>query len=73
MDLSHEERTEKLEEQYWKYVEDNQGERIKVQYAADLSSKEFGSGFPSDPNDPYTTHPWNLGNMDQLKNSMLQI
>eukprot|EP00344_Euplotes_crassus_P012057 CAMPEP_0196998582 /NCGR_PEP_ID=MMETSP1380-20130617/3931_1 /TAXON_ID=5936 /ORGANISM="Euplotes crassus, Strain CT5" /LENGTH=633 /DNA_ID=CAMNT_0042415199 /DNA_START=28 /DNA_END=1929 /DNA_ORIENTATION=- len=71
--LSHEERTKEMEKQYWKYVEDNQGERICVQYAADLSAKEFGSAFPSDPSDPYSSHPWNLTNMDRLKNSMLQI
>lgn len=71
--LSHEERTKELEKEYWKYVEDNLGERIKVEYAADLSSQEYGSGFPQFSDSEYSTHPWNLNNLDQLKNSLLQI
>ena len=72
-DLSHDERTKEIEKQYWKYVEDNFGEKIEVQYAADLPSTEFGSGFPSDPTNQYSSHPWTFNNMDKLKNSMLQI
>ena len=71
--LSHAERTVELETQYWKYVEDNIGEKIEVQYAADLPAKEFGSGFSTDPNNEYSKHPWNFNNMDLLNNSMLQI
>lgn len=44
--LSHDERTVELEKEYWRFVEDNVGEKVKVEYAADLSSQEFGSGFP---------------------------
>jgi len=71
--LSEKERGLELEKEYWQYVEDNVGERIKVEYAADLSSKEFGSGFPMYSDNEYSVHPWNLNYMDQLKNSLLQV
>lgn len=35
----------KLEKEYWNYVDNNVGEKINVQYAADLSVTTFGSGF----------------------------
>lgn len=71
--LSHEARTKELEKEYWKQVEDNLGERHRIEYAADLSSNEFGSGFPRFCDNEYSSHPWNLNNMDQLKDSLLQI
>ena len=72
-DLDPKQRALELEKEYWRYVEDNIGERMQVQYAADLSAKKFGSGFPQYCDNEYTNHPWNLNHMDQLKNSFLQI
>ena len=72
-DLNHDERTEELEKEYWKIVEDNIGERVEVEYAADLSSQEYGSCFPQHCDNEYSNHPWNLKKMDQDKNSLLQV
>ena len=71
--LSHEERTAALEKEYWRWVEDNIGEKIKVEYAADLSAREFGSGFPIHWDNEYSVHPWNFNNLDKARNSLLQI
>jgi hypothetical protein len=71
--LSQKERTIEIEKEYWTAVEDNIGDRIQIQYAADLSARKFGSGFPQYSDNEYTSHPWNLNYMDELKNSMLQI
>jgi [histone H3]-trimethyl-L-lysine4 demethylase len=35
----------KIEKEYWNYVENQMGEEIKVEYAADLPVKIYGSGF----------------------------
>lgn len=35
----------KLEKEYWNYVDNQVGDPIKVEYAADLSTTHFGSGF----------------------------
>lgn len=71
--LSQKERSLQIEKEYWKIVEDNIGDRIKVQYGADLSAEKFGSGFPKFSDNEYVRHPWNLNNMDEVKNSFLQI
>ena len=34
-----------IEKDYWNYVENNQGDPIKVLYANDLPTSKFGSGF----------------------------
>jgi [histone H3]-trimethyl-L-lysine4 demethylase len=71
--LSHKERTLELEKEYWKIVEDNLGKKVVVQYAADLSSEIYGSGFPKHCDNDYSSNPWNLNNINQLKDSLLQI
>ena len=71
--LTHEQRTVELEKEYWRVVDDNIGERIKVEYAADLSSQEYGSGFPQFSDNSYASNGWNLNNINQLKDSLLQI
>lgn len=71
--LNHKERTLELEKEYWKIVEDNLGKKIVVQYAADLNSDNFGSGFPRHCDNDYSSHPWNLNNLNQLKDSLLQV
>jgi hypothetical protein len=35
----------KLEKDYWNYVDNNVGEPITVEYAADLAVTTYGSGF----------------------------
>lgn len=35
----------KLEKDYWNYVDNQVGDKIRVQYAADLAVTQFGSGF----------------------------
>jgi hypothetical protein len=72
-DLPHDERTVELEKEYWKYAEYNLGDRVTVEYAADLPSQRYGSGFSADPNNQYSKHPWNLNNFDRVKNSLFQI
>ena len=34
-----------IEPKYWNYVENQVGEEVKVEYAADLNAKKYGSGF----------------------------
>ena len=34
-----------MEREYWNYVDNNAGDRIVVEYAADLPTTKFGSGF----------------------------
>ena len=36
---------EKLEKDYWDMVENNVGPRTRVEYAADIPTGRFGSGF----------------------------
>jgi hypothetical protein len=35
----------KIEREYWNYVENQVEPRVRVQYAADLNVKQYGSGF----------------------------
>ena len=58
-----------LEKEYWNYVDNNVGEPLKVEYAADLSVTHFGSGFGREGQplldqrtEEYIDHPWNLNN-----------
>ena len=60
---------EKIETDYWNKVENQVGEEEKVEYAADLNAKKYGSGFgtktmPKIPEGSasYVDHPWNLSN-----------
>lgn len=34
-----------IESKYWDYVEHQIGEEYKVEYAADLNARQYGSGF----------------------------
>lgn len=59
-----------IERDYWNYVDNQVGEKIKVEYAADLPTTKFGSGFGREGQkvlDPrqkeYLDHPWNLNNL----------
>lgn len=62
----------KIEKDYWNMVENQVGPRMRVQYAADLNVKQFGSGFGCKDQNPrladhrakqYLDHPWNLSNL----------
>jgi hypothetical protein len=60
---------------------DNQiGPLIQVEYAADVPTSQFGSGFGRkgqavihSQQKEYESHPWNLNNLPQHKNSLMQF
>ena len=69
-----------IEKSYWDHVDNQMGKDLKVEYAADLDAKRFGSGFGNrtqkilhekQPN--YTTHHWNFANFQNQKNSFFQF
>ena len=71
---------EELEEEYWNMVDLQQGEELRVEYAADLDTKEVGSGFGrpgqkiiNDKQAEYADHPWNLNNLPHGSNSLMQF
>lgn len=62
--MTHEERIKRIESKYWHdFVEFQKGDPVEVEYAADLETDIFGSGFSTSSDDPYTSHPWNLLNL----------
>jgi hypothetical protein len=66
--------TIEIEKEFWKLVENNESERVKVEYAADLPTSDFGVG--EDTNSKYKSyseHPWNLNKMHMKNNSLLQF
>lgn len=71
---------EKIEEQYWDYVENQVGDQVKVEYAADVPVNVFGSAFGrfnqkvmSARQTEYVNHPWNLNNLMNQRNSLMQF
>lgn len=51
-----------VESEFWRLVADIE-ETVEVEYGADIHCTTHGSGFPTaerQPNDPYSTDPWNL-------------
>ena len=67
--------------QQWSWSVDEKYD-LSVEYAADLPSKKYGSAFPTkfrgrltDTHDPddMKSHPFNLNNISQAKNSLFQI
>jgi len=61
-------------------VENQVGEPLKVEYAADLNANKFGSGFGTqgqkvvhESQSNYCNHQWNLCNFQRQKNSILQF
>ena len=61
---------EKIESDYWDMVDNQMGPDRLVEYAADISTQQFGSGFGRpgqrviDPRQTeYLRHPWNLNNI----------
>ena len=65
-----------LEKKYWDMVENNSGQRTQVEYAADIATNKFGSGFErsglySQTQKSYADHPWNLNNIPKAYNSLM--
>ncbi|KAL2018137.1 hypothetical protein VTK56DRAFT_1213 [Thermocarpiscus australiensis] len=51
-----------VEREFWRLVADLE-ETVEVEYGADIHCTTHGSGFPTiekDPDNPYSTDPWNL-------------
>jgi len=67
-----------LEKNYWDMVENNTGQRTRVEYAADVATLKFGSGFfkqgqrGANENN-CAGHPWNLNNLPSARNSLMQF
>ncbi|TAQ84273.1 hypothetical protein B7494_g7406 [Chlorociboria aeruginascens] len=54
-----------IEREFWRLVASLE-ETVEVEYGADIHSTTHGSGFPTmekNPQDPYSTDPWNLNIM----------
>ncbi|XP_074553882.1 lysine-specific demethylase 5A isoform X2 [Halichoeres trimaculatus] len=70
--------TELVEKEFWRLVSSIE-EDVIVEYGADISSKEVGSGFPVrdykrrllGDEEEYTNSGWNLNNMPVLEQSVL--
>ena len=60
-------------------VENQVGPRTRVEYAADVPTARFGSGFAKDrkavisARQSYVDHPWNLNNLPKALNSLMQF
>ncbi|XP_072408539.1 lysine-specific demethylase 5A isoform X1 [Chiloscyllium punctatum] len=70
--------TELVEKEFWRLVSSIE-EDVIVEYGADITSKEFGSGFPvketkrrlMPEEEEYASSGWNLNNMPILEQSVL--
>ncbi|KAM5170598.1 lysine-specific demethylase 5A isoform 2-T2 [Mantella aurantiaca] len=70
--------TELVEKEFWRLVSSIE-EDVIVEYGADISSRDFGSGFPvldgrrkiSADEEDYAQSGWNLNNMPVLEQSVL--
>ncbi|XP_030070137.1 lysine-specific demethylase 5A isoform X2 [Microcaecilia unicolor] len=70
--------TELVEKEFWRLVSSIE-EDVIVEYGADISSKDFGSGFPvmdgrrklMPDEEDYANSGWNLNNMPVLEQSVL--
>ncbi|CDW79070.1 lysine-specific demethylase 5b [Stylonychia lemnae] len=69
-----------IEKEYWKYVENQMGPLMKVEYAADLNVQLYGSGFGREGqqvqdkrSEEYLDHPWNLNNLYKQEGSLMQF
>ena len=70
----------KLEEDYWNMVDNGKGEITLVEYAADVPTAKYGSGFGrvgqkivNEKQKEYENHPWNLNNLPTSYNSLMQF
>jgi len=72
--------TKDIEADYWDMVDNQSGPETLVEYAADVPTLQFGSGFGRkgqkeiDPRQvEYQEHPWNLNNLPSQFNSLMQF
>ena len=64
---------ESIERDFWDIVEEGSLRHdVQVVYGADLPTLKHGSGFATDPQDPYSAQPWNLNVMPTLAGSLLR-
>jgi histone demethylase JARID1 len=71
---------QKIEKEYWDKVDNQIGENKIVEYAADLATNKFGSGFGTrnqkilDPTQKdYVDHPWNMNNYHKHFGSLMSF
>jgi [histone H3]-trimethyl-L-lysine4 demethylase len=63
-----------IEREFWRLVASLE-ETVEVEYGADIHSTTHGSGFPTiekNPQDPYSTDPWNLNIMPLHADSLFR-
>lgn len=63
-----------IEREFWRLVASLE-ETVEVEYGADIHSTTHGSGFPTiekNPQDPYSTDPWNLNIMPYHPSSLFR-
>jgi histone demethylase JARID1 len=63
-----------IEREFWRLVASLE-ETVEVEYGADIHSTTHGSGFPTiekNPQDPYSTDPWNLNIMPYHSDSLFR-
>eukprot|EP00210_Caulerpa_lentillifera_P004316 g4119.t1 len=72
IDIDKKTTSEALENEFWRIVESGE-EAVDVLYGADLPTGTFGSGFPTDGHDAYSSHPMNLNNLPRDKSSLLRL
>jgi histone demethylase JARID1 len=63
-----------IEREFWRLVASLE-ETVEVEYGADIHSTTHGSGFPTiekNPQDPYSTDPWNLNIMPYHQDSLFR-
>lgn len=72
--LKGEEFRQAIEKDYWTTLDDQSSQKFKVNYAADLDSDKYGSGFPTKEQDEYYgSHNFNFNNLNKNPNSFLQF
>lgn len=64
---------EEIEKEFWRCVDNNQGEKVQVDYAADLPANQYGIGETTEERKHYSRHPWNFNRMHMKANSLLQF
>lgn len=62
-------RTKRIERDYWDYVENQVGRELTVEYASDLDQASFAPVSEM----PYAKHPWNMNQIWKEKGSLLQF
>ena len=58
---------------YWNFADNSESEKVKVRYAADLPSNQFGRTIYDESEQKFLDHSWNLNKMHLRHNSLLQF